>query len=266
MRTVNADLSRISDWSHSYGLMVNPKKTQVIIVGSPGYISRIDFDQLPPVIFDGVHIPYSEKVKNLGIIFDKTFTWKPQVAEVSRKMFAAYYSLNRLRNLLPTSTKISLAQSLLLPILDYADSSYPDLTEEMLNKLERLQNLCIRFIFGLRKYDHVSSFRIRLKWLPIRHRRNYHILSLLYSILFNPSTPSYLKERFEFQSTTLNRTLRPSRHLSLTLPSHTSKFYAFSYTVQAIKLWNSLPAPLRQAPSLDSFKVRLKAHLLSLPV
>ncbi|CAG9113625.1 unnamed protein product [Plutella xylostella] len=47
-------------------------------------------------------------------------------------------------------TKLSLATSLLLPILDYADVCYLDVTEALLNNLERLQNTCIRFIFGLR--------------------------------------------------------------------------------------------------------------------
>ena len=49
-------------------------------------------------------------------------------------------------------------------------------------KLERLQNLCIRFVFGLRKYDHVPDHRRQLGWLPIRLRHNYHMLTLLYSI------------------------------------------------------------------------------------
>lgn len=98
-------------------------------------------------------------------------SWVPQVSEVSRKMFAAYSSLKRVRNFLPISTKITLAQSLLLPILDYADSFYLDLTVELLNKLELLQNVAIRFIFGLPR-DHVSEFRAKLKWLPIRRRRD----------------------------------------------------------------------------------------------
>lgn len=132
-------------------------------------------------------VPLSSQVKNLGVIFDRTLSWVPQISEISRKMFASLGSLRRLRSFLPLATRIALAQSLLLPILDYADICYLDLTEDQLNKLERLQNVCIRFIFGLRKYDHVSEFRTQLKWLPIRHRRNSHILVLLYNILFNPS-------------------------------------------------------------------------------
>ncbi|KAG7295249.1 hypothetical protein JYU34_022246 [Plutella xylostella] len=258
----NCDLDRISEWSYNYGLKVNPSKTQVIILGSSRLISKLDYGQLPAVLFDGVRIEYSKKVKNLGIIMDSCMTWMAQVGEVSRKVFASAACLRRLRNFLPTATKIALAQSLLLPILDYADSCYLDLTEEQLNKLERLQNVCIRFIYGLRKYDHVSEFRRKLKWLPIHHRRNTHILSLLYSILFNPSSPSYLKERFEFRFTTHNKNLRSTENLRINIPPHTTSFYSNSFTVQAIQLWNALPLNIRQAPSPASFKRMIKSHYL----
>lgn len=175
-----------------------------------------------------------------------------------QRLFASAGSLRRLRIFLPTATKTTLAQTLLLPVLDYADACYLDITEEQLNKLERLQNFCIRFIFGLRKYDHVSPYRSMLKWLPIRLRRNFHILSLLYSILFNPLFPSYLRERFEFLHSSNTFSLRSSDNLSLKTPSHCSSFYDKSFTVQAVRLWNSLPVDIRQAPSLHTFKTKLK--------
>ncbi|CAG9137764.1 unnamed protein product [Plutella xylostella] len=238
---MNCDLNNISDWSKCHGLKVNPTKTQVVLVGSSRLKSKIDWLQLPLIAFDGVTIPFADKVKNLGIFIDSNLTWAPQIGEVSRKIFASSASLRRLRNFLPTATKISLAQTLLLPILDYADACYSDITEEQLNKLERLQNFCIRFIFGLRKFDHISEYRTKLKWLPIRLRRNAHILSLLYSVLFNPSTPAYLKERFVLKLHADNRPMRSSQRLLLELPTHTSEFYGNSFTVTAIRLWNSLP-------------------------
>lgn len=261
--TTNVDLARISEWSRRYGLKVNPTKTQVIVVGSPYFISRIDWQLLPQIVFDGVYIAFSSKVKNLGIFIDRCLSWGPQMDEVSRRMFASASSLRRLRNFLPTATKTALAQSLLLPILDYADACYLDLTEEQLNKLERLQNFCIRFIFGLRKYDHVSEFRARLKWLPIRLRRNAHILFLLYGILFNQSTPSYLKNRFEFLHSTHDRILRSSENFLLRTPPHFTNFYGKSFSVQAVRLWNTLPVHIRRAPSLPVFKKLVKEHFLS---
>lgn len=226
-------------------------------------ISRIDWLDLPQVKFDGATIEISEVVKNLGVLMDRHLSWGPQLAAVSRKTFAAGASLKRLRNFLPHSTKIALAQSLLHPILDYADASYLDLTEDQLNKLERLQNFSIRFVFGLRKYDHVSEYRNRLKWLPIRLRRNVHILSLLYNILFTSSTPAYLKERFQFLHLSHPLSLRSSETFQLKTPAHTSKFYSSSFTLQAAKLWNSLPVSIRHSKSLHIFKSMVTQHYLS---
>ncbi|CAG4991595.1 unnamed protein product [Colias eurytheme] len=148
---MNADLRSIVDWSKNYGLKVNPSKTQVIIIGSPKLIAKVDWSVLPCIEIDAIPIPYSSTVKNLGLHLDQTLSWTTQIQLVRKKMFGVAASLRRLRNILPIPTKIALAQSLLFPILDYADVCYPDLNECQLNSLERLQNLCIRFIYGLRR-------------------------------------------------------------------------------------------------------------------
>jgi exonuclease III len=259
----NDNLSRISSWSKRFGLTINPLKTQCIIIGSSYFISRIDFAHLPLVTFDGTHLTYAKTVKNLGVIFDQCFTWRPQVEALSRKVFAAYRSLNRLRNFLPISTKINLARSLILSILDYADVCYPDLSEDLLGKLERLQNIAIRFIFNLRKFDHVSDYRIKLNWLPIRFRRDLHILKLLYSTLFYPNSPLYLRNCFSFHFSSLNRTLRSSSSLALDIPPHSSDFMSYSFTVHAVRLWNSIPDAIRRARSLESFGNLVRGHLSS---
>ena len=264
INTINNNLMKISAWSTCFGVQLNPSKSQAIVVGSPKLISKISISTLPDIIIDGQIIPYSKSVKNLGIIIDHNMSWDPQVSEVSRKMFASVGYLFRLRNFLPIPTKIVLAQSLLLPILDYADSCYLDLKEEQLNKLERLQNLAIRFIFGLKKYDHVSDFRKKLKWLPIRLRRNTHILHLLYCVLFDPLTPPYLKERFHFLGHSHSRHLRSEQNLTLTIPSHSSSFLSNSFTVTSSRLWNALPLDIRRAKSLIIFKRLLKLHFHSL--
>lgn len=78
-------------------------------------------------------------------------------------------------------------------ILDYADIC--DFNEYLLNK-QCLQNLCASYNFWLRKLNHVAEYRRTLQWLPIKLRREEHVLSLLYNGLYNPRTPAYLKEHF----------------------------------------------------------------------
>lgn len=112
---INRDLTQICHWSQEYGLSVNTTKTQVIIEGRSRLIRKINSQQIPVVCCNGSVVPYSEKVKNLGIYMDRYLSWgrgwwsNPQII---------LQSLQRLRNFLPTNTKIALAQSLLLTILD----------------------------------------------------------------------------------------------------------------------------------------------------
>ena len=262
----NEDLHNISVWSKSYGLTINPSKSQVSIIGSSKQLKKLDLKRLPSIQLSGVDLSLSASIRNLGIILDNSLSWSAQIAEISRRLFASIGSLKRYKHFLPVKTKTTLAHSLLLPILDYADSCYPDLSEEQLNKLERLQNLCIRFIYGLRKFDHVSDHRRQLGWLPIRHRRNFRMLTLLYSILYNPLSPAYLRDRFCFLgSDSISRLeLRSRSDNLLKLPTCHTQFYSNSFTVKSAILWNELPSEIRHSKSLNIFKNRLKEYLLNL--
>ncbi|CAH2215702.1 jg26398 [Pararge aegeria aegeria] len=156
---VNNDMAAISEWSRRYWLKVNPAKSKAIVMGSSGMIARVDWRSITPVIYNGIAIPFCDSVKDLGVYLDRELSLSVHAKKLSRKVFATMSSLRRLRSFLPIPTKVTLAHSLLLSILDHADASFLNLTEDQLNELERLQNLAIRFIFGLRKYDYVSEFR-----------------------------------------------------------------------------------------------------------
>lgn len=248
------DLHTIQEWSSRFGISVNPSKCQAIILGSPYLIKRLDLSLTPPIHFNGTLIPYSSQVKDLGLNIDSTFSWAAHITEVSRKVTGTLCSLYRFKYFLPPATKILLVQSLILPIIDYADVCYTDINQDLLLKLDRLLNNCIRFIFGLRKYDHISDFRAKLKWLPIRQRRNLRILSLLFSILHDPAIPNYLKCKFQFLCDSHDRNLRSSSNLLLNLPLHRTGFLSNSFKLSAMRLWNDLPPDIRLLPSKFSFK------------
>jgi hypothetical protein len=260
---VNSDLESIRSWAFKFGLKVNAKKSQAIVIGSPFFIKRLSDVVVPDILFDGISIPFSSTVRNLGITIDQTLSWSPHIAEVSKNIFGSLHSLRRLQNFLPLHTKLTLTQSLLLPLLDYGDIAFLDLKEELLDKLERLQNVCIRYIFGLRKYDHISEFRSQLRWLPIRRRRDVHVLSLLFNLLFNPASPPYLSERFSYMADGSGHRLRSSANLTLAVRSNKTRTYSRSFTVRAVKLWNELPLSLRQSQSVASLKSNLKKFWLS---
>jgi Reverse transcriptase (RNA-dependent DNA polymerase) len=262
VESLNRDLCAIQSWASNFGLVVNPSKSQAMIVGSARLRSRLDWSLVPELSYDGAVITYTDKAKNLGLVMDCHLTWSSHINELSRRLNFSVHSLKRLQYFLPYKTKILLAHALLLPILDYADVCYTNISEELMNKLERLQNLAIRFIFGLRKYDRISEYRSQLKWLSIRDRRNVHILTTLYKILKDPNSPAYLRSRFHLLPPP-SRSRRSCITKTLELPASKSNFFFHSFTVRAVLLWNALPAVIQDSPSVFSFKSRLKSHYLS---
>lgn len=258
---LNSDLAQIHSWSKRYGVAVNPNKCQSIIIGGEKLSSRLDLSSLGTIQYDGSVIPFSAAVKDLGVVLDTNLGWSSQLTEISRKVFSSLHQLNKLKNFLPVRAKLILVYSLLLPIIDYGDSCCVNMNEAQLDKLERILNSCIRFIFCLRKYDHISTYRNKLKWLNIRSRRNLRILCLLFGILNEPNTPIYLKDMFKFLSDQHDRPLRSSHNLSLSIPSHSTSFFSKSFAVVAVSLWNSLPLSIRTAPNRSTFKKGVYSHL-----
>lgn len=193
---------------------------------------------------------------------DCHLSWASHINEVSKRFHYSLHSLKRLQNFLPHQTKILLAQSLLLPLIDYADVCYLDATEELLSKLERLQNLCIRFIFGLRKYDHVSDFRKKLQWLPIRQRRNAHVLNVLFNAL-QKSCPAYISDKFILTPCSERPVRSCITPKYFSVPQFNTIFYGKSFNVRAAKLWNDLPRTIQEIQTISKFKVKVKQHFLS---
>lgn len=260
---INYDLSLIKEWSLKFGISVNPMKCQAIIIGSSHRISALNFGTINPICFDSIIIPFSYKVKNLGLIIDDKLSWLPQVTEVCRKVTLTLRSLYRLKNFLPMNTKRILVQALLLPIIDYGDVCYIDLNRNLVNRLDRIINNCVRFIFGLRKFDSVISYRSKIKILSIDQRRQIRVLCTLFSILFDPTVPSYLKSLFQFQYASHPRNLRSTDTLTLHVPLCHTNFLSQSFTSQAVRYWNTLPTDIRNADSKFCFKCRVKKLLSS---
>lgn len=255
---INKDLQHIFNWSLNFGISVNTSKCQAILIGSTRRIAQVDLNLLNPIIFNNTTIPFSPHVKDLGLVIDSSLTWIPHITGVCQKVHHTLRILYRYKNFLPISTKITIIQTLVLPIIDYADVCYSDLSQILLDKLDRLLNNCIRFIYGLRKFDHISQYRSILKWLPIRQRRDSRMLCTLFSILYDPSVPAYLKSLFTWQSNTHNRHLRSNENLSLHVPFSRTEILNQSFSHRAIRLWNTLPADIRISPSKISFKRQIK--------
>ena len=224
-------------------------------------VTRINKLQLPGIALgSGVVAPFAETVKSLGVVLDRTLSWKPHVDHLSSKVHRALYSLRFFRSSTTELLRHRLVKALIFPLLDYCSIVTVDATYEQQSRIQRLQNACLRYIFGVKRSDHVTPFRQRLGWLRTETRRQYFTAVLMYKIL-HYRTPLYLHEMFEKRQ--LSRPFRGATR-DLTIPQVYTRRGKLSFRVQGVQLWNSLPGSIKYLPSLSRFKTALHEHLLAL--
>jgi len=123
-------------------------------------------------------------------------------------------------------------------------------------KLQRCQNAAARLLLQQSSTPSVHDIMDRLHWLPIRARIDFKIATLTYNTL-TIGHPAHLRELISpYQP---SRLLRSGKQLLLTVPRAKLAIgqRAFSYSSPVI--WNAIPLSVRDAPSISTFKRRLKS-------
>lgn len=95
--------------------------------------------------------------------------------DINRRIQKAYANLKMLypnRHLLSQSLKLKLTDSLVLSHFNYCDVIYgPCLDKLDSNRIEKVQKSCLRFIYGIRKFEPISYKLKEAKWLCMEDRR-----------------------------------------------------------------------------------------------
>lgn len=77
--------------------------------------------------------------------------------------------------------------------------------------------------------------------------------NFLYSILNNPSSPTYLTSYFQLQCSNHNRYIWSTNNFLLCGPFRTSEFNGSSFVVRFVFLWNKLPREIRMSTNTFSY-------------
>ena len=250
-------LTDIYTWMSQNQLKLNADKTEVLVLGTPKQRAKIS---VPSISVNGeivkiLNIP----IGNLGSVFDPSMN---MAAHVSKAVKSANYHLRnigRIRKYLTAESTKGAVISLVTSRFDYCNGLLCGIPEELICKLQRVQNNAARVITLTKKYDHITPVLKELHWLPVRKRIEFKILLLAYKCLHG-TAPSYLREMLK--EYVPPRTLRSTSKNLLCEPRTNMKTYGDrSFSACAPKLWNQLPNNIRAAGSVAIFKRQLKTHL-----
>ena len=157
IKDINSDLNRISKYSKTNCLKLNTDKSKFIIIGSRQYLKKLKNINMEPIKIENDVIEREYETKNLGITFDEELKWTRHVNLSIAKAYGKLKNAFRFKNFLNESSKLKLTETYILSQFNYGDIILQNLTDQLENKIQKLQNRCVRYTYGLRKYDHISG-------------------------------------------------------------------------------------------------------------
>ena len=250
-------IKSVKDWMKRNKLQLNEDKTEYMITVKPSLLSIC---AKPPICIDGSEIFPTAQVKNLGVIFDEELTLSAQVTSLCQQMFMEIRKISLHRNFLPDDVVTQLMISLVLSKMDYCNSLFINLPQNLLDKLQRVQNCAAKICLRKRKYDHVTPLLKSLHWLPVKERIVYKIATLCHKY-FLGTLPFYLSSLLKKPQSTRNLRSSDDR-TALFQPMKNLKSYGErSFEFNGPQIWNALPREIREIECHDSFKRALKHHL-----
>ena len=121
------------------------------------------------------------KVKYLARMLDKTISGETMALSVINKINNKLTFLYRKNRFLTLTLRRLFCNALIQPHFDYACSAwYPNLNKKLKNRIQTLQNKCVRFCLQLCKIIHIFHKKLEtLNWLPVTERFSQCINSIV---------------------------------------------------------------------------------------
>ena len=201
--------------------------------------------------------------KYLGAILDESLTWTPQIENIRSKTLKIFHAVKRVRQFLDKGTSLLLYKTLIQPHFDYCSIIWMTGHTSQLNRLQIIQNRCLRMVLGVNSRFNRETLYSSLKVDQLKERREKQSMIFIYKLLHNLA-PQSLSSRVEFRSLD-NYTLRNS-NTKITLPKPRTNFIGNSPSYLACSLLNNLPIYVRTANSLIVLKPSQKKSLSCNPL
>jgi len=133
----------------------------------------------------------------------------------------------------------------------------------LIRRLQSVQNAAARLIFRFRRSDHITDALISLHWLRVPVRIVFK--AAVHYRALHGDAPQYLRQFTSVANIPTRQRLRSSISDDLCVPAvRLPSVGRRAFSVAGARIWNALPADVTSAPSLSTFRKRLKLHLFPL--
>jgi hypothetical protein len=204
----------------------------------------LQLDDACQILLDGNTIDFHQKVKKLGLIMNSKLTWDDQIWKKWRNIFFTLKRLWSMSQFTPIQTRQKLVTSLIVPQSLYCDVIFSKSSARLRERLKLAFNSCARYIHGISRYDHISTYNNRILGVLLDM---YYSMRIYYMInkIIKSGGPRYLFEELRWG--------QACRLFNLLVTAHSLNSCACSFFVQGTILWNDLRPAVKRGGSMGKF-------------
>ena len=253
---LNKDFANLCDWFVDNKLSVHfgKDKTKSILFTSKRKLKK---GNSLNILYNDIEITQYPKVSYLGCILDETLSGESMCLKVIEKINTKLRFLYRKNKFLTPTLRRMLCNAIIQPHFDYACLTwYSGLTKALKNKIQVMQNKCIRFCLSLKNLDHIGKKEFeKIDWLNTNDRFLQCICSAAFNF-FHKNCPEYMTEIFHtaFQGNIDTR----SSFLKLRQPFRKTNMGQNTISFLGPQQWNKLPKSIKDSGTINTFKHKLK--------
>ena len=261
LRKLQDDLSALELYLDDKGLLMNPDKTQFLVLRRP----RQPVPHLPiPLVCKGKPLTPAATVKYLGLLIDEHLTFQPQVEKVCGAVFGKIAAFRHGRKNLTPEAKRTFYLSIVQSTLDYASNAYLHcLSATLFNKIVTVSHIAMKKVFGFDRMMYIEIVLRKYHLYSFEQRTNLKLYVFVYRCLTPHLASPLLQSLFQLRAAVPGHQARTrgQAQRALVLPPVSTQYGMRSISFLAADRWNALPTDCRQAPSLTLYVNMVKIHL-----
>ena len=253
--SINSELPKVQSWFSANKLTLNTKKTHSIIFHNRQ--QAIPTDEII-LKFGNNTIQQKSDMKFLGIYLDKNLNWKKHITYKCNQILKVNYLLSKLKHTISTDILTTIYNSLILPHITYAITSWGNMKNKEMDRLEKLQKKAIRFVNKSKYNSHTDPLFKQSKLLKLQDIYNIECIKIYLRHKAQILSP-YLSNQLATNAEIHTHHTRQDQDIHNTPITSTLEEQLVNSKIAAA--WNKLPHNIKTlgSPSTDT----LKNHFIS---
>jgi len=258
-QAIQCDSTLLVQWFTANKLSLNPTKCKAMLVGTQR--SKAAYSNLH-LTLAGSNLDQVHTFKYLGVVLDSALQWNDHISHVTKKLSQVIGIMKCLKPFINKQALLTIYSSLFLPHLQYCSTVWDQGSKVYMDKLQKLQNRAGRVILGCDLYTPSETIMHTLGWTPVVDILKRNKAVLVFKAL-NGMSPPHISGLFTELRGVHSHNTRLRAQGGLQLPKAHLQYKKKSLSCSGAVLWNSLPARVKAAASVESFKHMYKKECLT---